>query len=204
MSPCLCSQYRWSIDCCNDTDEWSTCMLQRGIVITRYIYLKIFTTSPPQFMVEACSLFDMRCVLTLRHKQICNSIRTTLPNAFPRIKSFIFWFKSTHDDVIERKHFSRYWPFVREPGATAGQRPVTRSFHFFFNLHRNKRLSKQSRRTCRKIYTVDLSPRDHQRLYNPVKINLGNSKVCGYYEDRVTTSHSSQSRIVWFKWTSPW
>ena len=41
----------------------------------------------------------------------------------------------------------------------------------------------------RKIHTVDPSPGDHQRIYNPVKINLGNSKVCGYYQDLVTTSH---------------
>ena len=40
-----------------------------------------------------------------------------------------------HDDVIKWKHFPRYWP---------AQRPVTRSFHVFFDLHLNKPLSKQS------------------------------------------------------------
>ena len=40
-----------------------------------------------------------------------------------------------HDDVIKWKHFPRYWPFVR---------PVTRSFHVFFDLRLNKPLSKQS------------------------------------------------------------
>ena len=38
----------------------------------------------------------------------------------------------THDDVIKWKHFPRYWP-------------VTRSFDVFFDLHLNKRLSKQWR-----------------------------------------------------------
>ena len=41
-----------------------------------------------------------------------------------------------HDDVIKRKHLPRYWPFVRL---------VTRSFDVYFDLYRNKRLSKQSR-----------------------------------------------------------
>ena len=42
-----------------------------------------------------------------------------------------------HDDVIKWQHFPRYWPFV--------QRPVTRNFGEFFDLHLNKWLSKQSR-----------------------------------------------------------
>ena len=46
-----------------------------------------------------------------------------------------------HDDVIKWKHFPRYWPFVR---GIPSQRPVTRSFDVFFDMHLNKRLSKQS------------------------------------------------------------
>ena len=45
------------------------------------------------------------------------------------------------------KHFTRYWPFVREftgPGEFPTQRPVTRNFDVFFDLRLNKRLSKQS------------------------------------------------------------
>ena len=41
-----------------------------------------------------------------------------------------------HDDVIQWKHFPRYWPFVRG-------RPVSRSFDIFFELRPNKLLSKQ-------------------------------------------------------------
>ena len=52
-----------------------------------------------------------------------------------------------HDDVIKWKHFPRYWPFVRgihRSGEFPAQRPVTRSFGVFFDLHLNKGLSKQS------------------------------------------------------------
>ena len=52
--------------------------------------------------------------------------------------------KLIHDDVIKWKHFPHYWPFVWVPGKFPTQRPVTRSFDVFFDLHLNKRLSKQS------------------------------------------------------------
>ena len=63
-----------------------------------------------------------------------------------------------HDDVIKRIYFPCYWiyfpcywTFVRGNSPLTGefpsQRPVTRSFDVFFDLHLNKRLSKQSR--CR-------------------------------------------------------
>ena len=55
-----------------------------------------------------------------------------------------------HDAVIKRKHFPRYWPFMRgNPpiiGGFPSQRPVTRSCDFSFDLGLNKRLRKQSRR----------------------------------------------------------
>ena len=44
-----------------------------------------------------------------------------------------------HDDVIKRKHYPSYWPFVRG----IHRWPVTQSFGVFFDLHLNKRLSKQ-------------------------------------------------------------
>ena len=54
------------------------------------------------------------------------------------------WYSGHHDDVIRLKHFPRYWPFVRGihrlHGEFPSQRPVTRSFDFFFD----PRLSKQS------------------------------------------------------------
>ena len=53
-----------------------------------------------------------------------------------------------HDDVIKWKHFPCYWPYERGilpvTGEFSAQRPVTRSFDVFFDLHLNKQLSKQS------------------------------------------------------------
>ena len=52
-----------------------------------------------------------------------------------------------HDDVIKWKHVPRHWPFVREFTGHRwfpAQRPVTRNFDVLFDLHLNKRLSKQS------------------------------------------------------------
>ena len=64
-----------------------------------------------------------------------------------------------HDDVIKWKQFPRYWPFVRgihrAPVNSPPQRPVTRGFDVFFDLHLNKRLSKQSR--CRWFETPSCS-----------------------------------------------
>ena len=50
---------------------------------------------------------------------------------------------SKHDDVINWKHFPRYWPVT---GEFPSQRPVTRSFDVVFDLRLNTRLNKQSRR----------------------------------------------------------
>ena len=52
-----------------------------------------------------------------------------------------------HDDVVKWKHFPCYWPFGGNLSITVeipSQRPVARSFYVFFDLHLNKRLSKQS------------------------------------------------------------
>ena len=53
-----------------------------------------------------------------------------------------------HDDIINSKHFPRYWLFVRGnppvTGVFPSQRPVTRSFDVFFDLCLNKRFRKQS------------------------------------------------------------
>ena len=56
-----------------------------------------------------------------------------------------------HDIFIKRKHFPRYWPFVRGIHRSPcsefpSQNPVTRSFDIFFDLSQIKRLSKHSRR----------------------------------------------------------
>ena len=53
-----------------------------------------------------------------------------------------------HDDVIKWKHFSRYWPFVRGihrlPVNSPHKGQWRGALMFFFDLHLNKRLSKQA------------------------------------------------------------
>ena len=65
-----------------------------------------------------------------------------------RLLLIIIYQGRNHNDVIKWKHFPRYWPLVRgihwSPGNSPAQRPVTRSFDILFDLHLNKRLSKQS------------------------------------------------------------
>ena len=62
----------------------------------------------------------------------------------------LVWFAidQFYDDVIKRKHFPRYWPFVREihrsPLDSHNKGQWRRDG--FFDLHQNKRLNKQSRR----------------------------------------------------------
>ena len=63
--------------------------------------------------------------------------------------NIVYWhiYAASHDDVIKRKNFPRYWPFVwgiRLTGEFPTQRPMTRSFDVFFDLRLNKLLSKQS------------------------------------------------------------
>ena len=55
-------------------------------------------------------------------------------------------FRISHDDIIKRKHFPRYWPLWGEFTFHPSHRPVRRSFDAFFDLRLNIRLSKQSRR----------------------------------------------------------
>ena len=87
-----------------------------------------------------------------RCKQIYATIASKFNNRISRKwigkwwpQSMAIW--SPHDDVIKRKHFPRYWPFVRgnSPGTDEfpAQRPVTQSFGVFLDLRLNNLLSKQ-------------------------------------------------------------
>ena len=55
-----------------------------------------------------------------------------------------------NNPMMTSPNFPRCWPFLAENSQVTGefpsQRPVTRSFDVFFDLHLNKRLRKQSRR----------------------------------------------------------
>ena len=101
-----------------------------------------------------------------------------------------------YDVIIKRKHFPRYWPFVRgNPPVTdrfPSQRPMTRSFDVFIDLCLNKRLSKHSRRG-------DLR---HHLAHNDVTVMY----MAGY-QDISLSSLGCASVVVtfWSLWCSqPW
>ena len=77
-------------------------------------------------------IFDVRYgpILTINVKIISLALGQPCDFATPGATAI-------HDYVIKWKHIPRYWPFVR-------QRPVTQSFDVYFDMHPNKRLSKQS------------------------------------------------------------
>ena len=79
---------------------------------------------------------DPKLVITYNRPRICRVFHLEISS----------WY---HDDVIKWGHFPRYWALWGE--STGGrwfpsQTPMTWSFDVFFDLHLNKRLSKQSRR----------------------------------------------------------
>ena len=56
-----------------------------------------------------------------------------------------------HDDIVKRKHFPCYWPFVRgihRSPVNSPHKGQWRGVLVFFYLRLNKQLSKQSRRRC--------------------------------------------------------
>ena len=78
------------------------------------------------------------CVLILRRQHHVFSSR----NLMQRWNLF-------QDDFIKRKHYPRYWPFVRRihrsrANSPHKERPVTWSFDVFFDLCLNKQLNTQS------------------------------------------------------------
>ena len=62
------------------------------------------------------------------------------------VSKFIIQNNSLHEYVIKWKHFPSYWSFLREihwsPMDSLSQRPVTRRFDVFFDLHLHRCLSK--------------------------------------------------------------
>ena len=94
---------------------------------------------------------------------VCDGVQMTYCNQVDfswtaKVVQHVCWWKNIllvmfkmlgiHHDVIKWKHFPRYWPFCAGISPVTGefpsQRPVTRSFDAVFDLHLNKRLSKQS------------------------------------------------------------
>ena len=80
----------------------------------------------------------MRKMLMSRH-HACGCLFNTITNCC--------FYVVFHDDVIIWKHFPRYWPFVRGIHRSLVDylsKPVTQSFHVFFDLRLNKRLREHS------------------------------------------------------------
>ena len=75
------------------------------------------------------------CTLSIPHLQ----------NLINRITGSASWWVLSHDDVINWKHFQRYWPICEgDPPVTGelhSQKPMTRSIDVFFDRRLNKQLS---------------------------------------------------------------
>ena len=65
---------------------------------------------------------------------------------YPFVMGFILLLTLNHDDVIKRKHFPHYWPFVLVIHRSPVNPPHKGQWRFnvFFDRRLNKRLSKQS------------------------------------------------------------
>ena len=114
------------------------------------------TILPPSYLHNGISYTGKTTSLYWIKAQVISShginlvlMEHSIPNA-KGVNIFQGYFSlslGNHDDVIKWKHFPCYWPFVRGIHRSLvnspAQRPVTRSFDVFFDLHLNKRLSKQ-------------------------------------------------------------
>ena len=93
-----------------------------------------------QFMLYRTEFHHKSCYFIFRLTG--EYMLAVIPGTLVRI--YLWHLFRFHDDVIKRNHFQRYWPFVC--GKFLAQRPVTRKFDVFCDMHLNKRLGKQSRR----------------------------------------------------------
>ena len=89
-----------------------------------------------------------------------------------------------HDDVIKWKHFPRY----SITGEFHTQRPVTRSFDFFFHLRLNKRLSKQSWG-----WWFETPSRPLWRHYNDM---VGFPSICEAVVKKMSKTNSSLQNLI--------
>ena len=122
-----------NLKCVNRTLEYSVGTLLCGLIIG--------FTYPVMAFAGLCAIAAAFGIFTSKY---CIRI-------YPQITAKLGWeyrgFNRCHmrptfnDDVIKWKHFPRYWPFEFTGDRW---RPVTRCFGVSFDLHLNKRLSKQS------------------------------------------------------------
>ena len=111
------------------------------MILNKIMMTEILTTTIS--VINATALHNGRMQLSTSNIETCTTIcesSVQSPSAMPH-----------HDDVIQWKHFPRYWLFVQGIHRSAVNsphkcQPATRNFEVFFDLRQNKRLSKQSRR----------------------------------------------------------
>ena len=123
-------------------------ILQCTIFCNRNLYVCTFLIQSGALW-DICLIYCGICEMgqlypTIFH--VCNLDVIFLPSLIPMLVWLISVSKGDpcslrahHDDVINWKHFSRYWLFVR-----GIYRSPVNSPHIFFGLRLNKRLSKQS------------------------------------------------------------
>ena len=99
--------------------------------------------------ISTFTIYIVTLVKLLEIKRQASDVPNTQPSPPGLSISDLCWHQNPplHDDVIKWKDFPRNWPFVCGEFTGSGefptQRPVTRSFDVFFDLHLNKWLSKQ-------------------------------------------------------------
>ena len=111
--------------------------------------------SIPVQLIHVSKRCPKRCVMMRHFITVCEMLQMKITDDLDVLNNFY-----QNDDVIKRKHFPRYWPFVRgihrwPVNTPTPKRPVTRRFDAFFDLRLNKRLSKKSR--CRWFVTSSRS-----------------------------------------------
>ena len=89
-----------------------------------------------------------------------------------------------HDDVIQWKHFPRYWPSSCVTGGFPSHKPVTRSFGVFFNVRLDIRLSTNNAYNKHKPAYIT----KHFRL-----ITISSTRTAHTYHDRLAMSTKKKS-----------
>ena len=104
------------------------------------------------YFENVCHFFRSQCVDSLwpsdaikRHRSGSTLAQVPCWLIIWTLKISIWQVVFEHGDVMKWEYFPYYWPSWRETTGFPSQRPMTRGFVFFFNLHLNKRFGKQLR-----------------------------------------------------------
>ena len=136
-------------------------------------------------MPQCVNISDNKECITNEWKTLKPEIKTTIScTDLPITESDMLQKLCYHNDVIQWKNIPRYWPFVRVMHRChrwfPSQRPVTRSFDGFYDVHLNKRMIKQS--ICRWFETPWRSLWRHcnDSMQYEVRDNIA---LCGVHDD---------------------